>query len=133
MMSRKAGYRKPRPKKLAERRDPLALTAAPCCGRCTFWGAPVDPGADPFGECGRTFVVTRRIQRVEAGTILSRQEIDNMDFPDSVLEPVRTRSWAPSCSLYAARTGTIAAAQESGTGERVDQLRLMEEPERYVA
>ena len=141
--------------KLALRADPMAVTKAPCCGRCSMWTPPDDPADDPFGECGRAVMTTtvlrpiwaggrtvlepmvddvlseaprqisdcagvmdfanhlkrrrppkRRPQpdtrRIDKGEVFSRQERLAIDRGIPA-EPMRTRSWAPACSLYVAK------------------------------
>jgi hypothetical protein len=94
-------YKRRRPKKLAERKDPLAITQTPCCGRCRFWTAPRDAEQDPFGECGRVEVVERRSGSLESGTAVTREELRRSGVPVETV-PMRVRSWAPACSQYVA-------------------------------
>lgn len=131
-MTKPAPYRKSKPKKLAERKDPLAVTQAPCCGRCQFWARPRDPERDPFGTCGRAFLMLARVQRLEKGMLITRQERDAMDLPSAFTERMRVRSWAPACSQYVDAVATVDEIDPEP--DEPAQLRLLrEERTRYIA
>lgn len=98
-LSAPTGYKRKRPMKRAERVDPMATPSWPCCGRCAFWLRPADPDKDPFGQCQRVVVTESRVQDIEKGTLLTLDDLRSMDFPGPT-EPMRTRSWAPKCSLF---------------------------------
>lgn len=103
-------YKRRRPKKVAERKDPLAITQAPCCGRCRFWTPPTEPERDPFGECGRAGVTESRWGQIEKGTAISREELRRGNFMGAT-SPLRVRSWAPACSLFVARPQSMTESQ----------------------
>jgi hypothetical protein len=93
-------YRKPKPMKRAERKDPLALLSGPCCGRCGFWTAPDQPDKDPFGECARVVCAEQRVGTIEKGTLITLEELRKSGLQIEST-PMRTRSWMRACPLYA--------------------------------
>ena len=59
-----------------------------------------------------------------------------MDLPSAFTEPMRVRSWAPACPLYAAAVaaGESPVAQPDPEPDEPAQLRLLrEERTRYIA
>lgn len=120
-------YRRKKPMKIAERKDPLALISASCCGRCRFWRAPKVAEKDPFGECGKAVCIAMRVRGFEKGTLVTIDELDAAGLPQSIGEPMRTRSWAPSCPLFYPKQD-IPAKRETSS-----QRALMEAQEVSVA
>jgi len=73
--------------------------ASPCCSRCRFWQPPLADSGDQFGICHRVVCVRQRLRSLEVGTLISLNELRMRHLPVAH-EPMRTRAWAPACSLF---------------------------------
>ncbi|HXH57934.1 hypothetical protein [Iamia sp.] len=84
--------------KHATPKTPTGLPSGPCCGRCPNWRLPLG-AKDPFGICIEVGCLTRRIGRLEKGTLVTMDELRERHV--MAWEPMRVRDWAPACPRYA--------------------------------